>query len=72
MKRAEQKILRGWHMNCCFGFKQIRLRIVLDPDVTPDERARVMELTERYCVVCQTLRRGSRMSMKIEAAGNPA
>ena len=54
------------------GFKQIRLRIVLDADATPDERARLMELTERYCVVYQTLRRGSRMSMKIEAAGKPA
>jgi uncharacterized OsmC-like protein len=54
------------------GFKQIRLRIVLDADATPDERARLMELTERYCVVYQTLRRGSRMSMKIEATGKPA
>jgi uncharacterized OsmC-like protein len=54
------------------GFKQIRLRIVLDADATPDERARLIELTERYCVVYQTLRRGSRMSMKIEAAGRPA
>ena len=54
------------------GFKQIRLRIVLDADATPDERARLMELTERYCVVYQTLRCGSRMSMKIEAAGKPA
>jgi hypothetical protein len=32
------------------GFKQIRLRIVLDADASPDERARLMELTERYCV----------------------
>jgi uncharacterized OsmC-like protein len=54
------------------GFKQIRLRIVLDTDATPDERARLMELTERYCVIYQTLSRGSRMSMKIEAAGKPA
>ena len=38
------------------GFKQIRLRIVLDADATPNERARLMELTERYCVVYQTLR----------------
>jgi uncharacterized OsmC-like protein len=53
------------------GFKQIRLRIVLDADATPNERARLMELTERYCVVYQTLRHGSRMSMKIEAVGEP-
>jgi uncharacterized OsmC-like protein len=36
------------------GFKQIRLRIVLDAEATPDERARLLELTERYCVVYQT------------------
>jgi uncharacterized OsmC-like protein len=47
------------------GFKQIRLRIELDSDVTPDERARLLELTERYCVVYQTLCHGSQMSMKI-------
>jgi OsmC-like protein len=44
------------------GFKQIRLRIFLDADATPDERARLTELTERYCVVYQTLCRSSRMS----------
>jgi uncharacterized OsmC-like protein len=48
------------------GFKQIRLRIVLDAEATPDERARLLELTERYCVVYQTLCRGSQMSLKIE------
>ena len=54
------------------GFKQIRLQIVLDTDATPLERARLLELTERYCVVYQTLRCGSQMSMKIEPAGKPA
>ena len=62
----------GIEKDVSVGFKQIRLRIVLDADATPDERARLMELTERYCVVYQTLRCGSRMSMKIEAAGKPA
>ena len=47
------------------GFKQIRLRIELDSDAAPDERARLFELTERYCVVYQTLCHGSQMSMKI-------
>ena len=55
------------------GFKRIRLRIVLDAEATSDERARLLELTERYCVVYQTLCRGSEMSMKIEgAAEQPA
>ena len=30
------------------GFKQIRLRIVLDADASPDERARLMELAEFF------------------------
>jgi hypothetical protein len=41
------------------GFKQVRLHIVLDTDATPDERARLLELTKRYCVVYQTLCHGS-------------
>jgi uncharacterized OsmC-like protein len=45
------------------GFQQIRVRIELDSEATPDERARLLELTERYCVVYQTLRRGSEMGI---------
>jgi len=45
------------------GFKQVKLHIVLDTDATPDERARLLELTQRYCVVYQTLCHGSQMSM---------
>ena len=41
------------------GFKQIRLRVDLDGNVTPDQRSRLLELTERYCVVYQTLCHGS-------------
>ena len=47
----------GIEKDVTVGFKQIRLRIVLDTDATPDEQARLMELTERYCVVYQTLSR---------------
>ena len=45
------------------GFRQIRVRIVPDAEATPEERARLLELTERYCVVYQTLCRGSQMSI---------
>src|ERR1700746_2685876 len=45
------------------GFKQIRVRIVPDAEMTPEQRARLLELTERYCVVYQTLRNGSQMSV---------
>ena len=38
------------------GFKAIRLRFELDTDAPIDQRAKLLELTERYCVVYQTLR----------------
>lgn len=37
------------------GFGQIRLFIDLDTDATEVERSKLLELTERYCVVYQTL-----------------
>jgi uncharacterized OsmC-like protein len=38
------------------GFREIRLTFDLDTDAGPDEIAKLLELTERYCVVYQTLR----------------
>jgi uncharacterized OsmC-like protein len=40
------------------GFKNIRLRFDLDADTTPEELASLQKLTERYCVVYQTLASG--------------
>jgi len=37
------------------GFKQIRLIIDLDTDATEEQIATLLRLTERYCVVYQTL-----------------
>jgi uncharacterized OsmC-like protein len=37
------------------GFRGIRLQITLDTDATPAEKQKLLELTERYCVVYQTL-----------------
>ena len=37
------------------GFQQIRLRFDLDTDATEEQIATVLRLTERYCVVYQTL-----------------
>jgi uncharacterized OsmC-like protein len=39
------------------GFRDIRLRFELDTDAPEDQRATLVRLTERYCVVLQTLRR---------------
>jgi uncharacterized OsmC-like protein len=37
------------------GFRDIRLTIALDTDASDAERQKLLELTERYCVVYQTL-----------------
>jgi uncharacterized OsmC-like protein len=37
------------------GFQNIRLEITLDTDATEDQIATLIRLTERYCVVYQTL-----------------
>lgn len=37
------------------GFQDIRLRIELDTDATEEQIANLIRLTERYCVVYQTL-----------------
>jgi uncharacterized OsmC-like protein len=38
------------------GFRQIRLELHLDTDATEDQLSTLLKLTERYCVVYQTLR----------------
>src|ERR1700730_17777311 len=40
------------------GFKQIRLRFEVDTDAPQDKLEQLLKLTERYCVVYQTLKRG--------------
>jgi uncharacterized OsmC-like protein len=38
------------------GFQGIRLRFELDTDASSEQLATLLRLTERYCVVYQTLR----------------
>jgi uncharacterized OsmC-like protein len=38
------------------GFQRIRLEIEIDADLAEDQIATLVKLTERYCVVYQTLR----------------
>ncbi|MDP6813896.1 MAG: OsmC family protein [Alphaproteobacteria bacterium] len=40
------------------GFRDIRLRFEIDGDLTDEQRTTLMDLTERYCVVYQTLKSG--------------
>jgi uncharacterized OsmC-like protein len=38
------------------GFREVRLRFELDTDAPAEQQKKLIELTERYCVVLQTLR----------------
>lgn len=38
------------------GFRDIRLSFAIDGDLTDEQRNALMKLTERYCVIYQTLR----------------
>jgi uncharacterized OsmC-like protein len=54
------------------GFAAIRLRFDLDTDATPEELQNVLRLTERYCVVYQTLRSSPPVTMALgEATRQP-
>jgi uncharacterized OsmC-like protein len=48
------------------GFQRIRLRFDLDTDAPPETRKKLIELTERYCVVYQTLAHSPAMSLASE------
>jgi uncharacterized OsmC-like protein len=43
------------------GFRNIRLKIALDSDATEEQLATLLRLTERYCVVYQTLAQPPKM-----------
>ncbi|GAA3130338.1 OsmC family protein [Streptosporangium carneum] len=38
------------------GFGEVRLSFEIEGDLSPEQRAKLVELTERYCVVAQSLR----------------
>ena len=58
------------------GFQRIRLRFELDTDASEEQRATLIRLTERYCVVYQTLRQPAEISIACQgeqaAASRPA
>lgn len=50
------------------GFREIRLRFMLDTDADAEQLATLLKLTERYCVVLQTIRSGPTVTASCEAA----
>jgi uncharacterized OsmC-like protein len=51
------------------GFQAIRLMFQLDTDANDETIAQLIKLTERYCVVFQTLRNPAASSVLVERAG---
>lgn len=49
------------------GFKNIRLRFDLDTDASREQLATLFKLTERYCVVFQTLKNGPNIDVSHNA-----
>ena len=47
------------------GFKDIRLGFELDTDASDDQLATLLKLTERYCVVYQTLRQPPAIEVRL-------
>jgi uncharacterized OsmC-like protein len=49
------------------GFREVRLRFELDTDASPEQQKKLVELTERYCVVLQTVRQTPPVTVSIAA-----
>src|ERR1700756_2250032 len=47
------------------GFRQIRLRFTVETDAPQDKLDQLLKLTERYCVVYQTLKSGPPVEAKL-------
>jgi uncharacterized OsmC-like protein len=50
------------------GFRAIRLRFALDTSADPAAVDKLVELTERYCVVLQTLRSSPEVAVSVGSA----
>ena len=47
------------------GFQRIRLRFELDSDATPEQKQKLLSLTERFCVIFQTLKSPATITTEI-------
>jgi uncharacterized OsmC-like protein len=50
------------------GFRAIRLRFDLDTDASQDKLDQLLKLTERYCVVYQTIKSGPPVEVRLNRA----
>ncbi|MDH3377025.1 MAG: OsmC family protein [Gammaproteobacteria bacterium] len=56
----------GVDRDAAVGFKEVRLRFVLDTDADPEQVSSLVRLTERYCVVYQTLSNSPNMTVSCQ------
>ena len=54
------------------GFSAVRLAISLDTDASAEQVQTLLRLTERYCVIYQTLARPPALEVTVQTAGAPA
>jgi len=57
----------GVSRDAAVGFDRIRLRFELETDAPADAISKLIELTERYCVVLQTLRNSPEVTVSAPA-----
>jgi uncharacterized OsmC-like protein len=50
------------------GFAEIRLVFTVDTDAPQEQLDQLLKLTERYCVVYQTIRNGPRVAVRLDRA----
>jgi uncharacterized OsmC-like protein len=50
------------------GFREIRLKVTLEGDLDEEQTATLLKLTERYCVVYQTLRSSPALGLSVVRA----
>ena len=58
----------GVSREAAVGFADIRLRFELDTDASEEQLQNLLKLTERYCVVYQTLRRTPEVALSVSKA----
>ena len=53
------------------GFKEIRLRFDIDSEASQEQLDQLIELTDRYCVVFQTIQNSPRTSVELAKVRHP-
>ena len=62
---SQQRVQLGVDKAAPVGFAQIRLRFDVETDAAQDKLDQLLKLTERYCVVYQTLKSGPPIDVKL-------